>query len=514
MKSYKTPFAIAGAVLVAAMLAVVNLITSPGALWCIYPIYAVIWWPLGVVLCSRKYYLAFALAGSLLTLVFLAVVNYIVTPGTLWFLYTVPLLLCFPAGVYLRNKMVSIPVAILFSVLLILYFTIINLLLTPNEFWAVYLIYAALWWPLSLYFKDQQKPFSVAGALLTIAFLIVVNLLNSPYPWALYASFPVIFWPIAMYAGKRLGGFRFSVIAAAVVIAYYGALNLLLEPLSPWVIFVAFAVLWWPLSVYHYGRYCPHRYAAVMSGLSIVFFAAVNAIYSPGALWAHYPAFAILWWPMTLMFARSKKWFAYSVAATLLSIVFFAVVNLTTSAGYPWSLFPSLGLLWWPLAAGFAGKHKPVAFAAAGAVLGIATLMTINLITSPGFLWGLFPSLGLLWWPLAAGFAGKHKPVAFSVAGTVLAIATLMTINVITSPGFLWSLFPLFALLWWPAAVACRKSALVFSITGSLLIIALVVIINVMTSPAFPWSVFVVFGVLWWPLSVGFHGMRKKRLAS
>ena len=140
--------------------------------------------------------------------------------------------------------------------------------------------------------------------------------------------------------------------------------------------------------------------------------------------------------------------------------------------------------------------------------------MTINLITSPGFLWGLFPSLGLLWWPLASGFAGKHKPLAFSVTGTALVIATLVTINLITSPGFLWSLFPLFALLWWPAAVACRKSALVFSITGSLLVIALVVMINVMTSPAFPWSVFVVFGVLWWPLSVGFHGMRKKRLAS
>ncbi len=514
MKSYKTQFAIAGAVLIAVMMAVVNFITSPGTLWCIYPIYAVIWWPLGVVLCSRKHYLAFALAGSLLTLVFLAAVNLIVTPRYLWFLYTVPLLLCFPAGVYLRNKMISIPVAILFSVLLILYFTIINLLLTPYEFWAVYLIYAALWWPLSLCFKDKQKPFSVAGALLTIAFLIIANVLDSSYSWALYACFPVIFWPIAMYGGRRLGSFKFSVMASALVIAYYGALNLFLEPQSPWVIFVAFAVLWWPLSVYFYGRYCSHKYAAVMSALSIVFFAAVNAIYSPGVLWAHYPSFAVLWWPVTLYFARNKRWLAYSAIATLLSIAFFALVNLTTSAGYPWSVFPSLGMLWWPLAAGFAGKRKPFAFSVAGAALGIATLITINLITSSGFLWGLFPSLGVLWWPLAVGFSGKRMPLAFSVAGTVLVIATLMTINLLTSPGFLWSLFPLFGLLWWPAAVICRKSALVFSIVGSLLIIALVVMLNVMTSPGFPWSVFVVFGVLWWPLSIGFHSIHKKRLAS
>lgn len=514
MKSYKTPFAIAGAVLIAAMLAMVNLITTPGVLWCIYPIYAVIWWPLGVVLCGRKHYFGFALAGSLLTLVFLAAINLIVTPKYLWFLYTVPLLLCFPAGVYLRNKIISIPIAILFSVLLILYFTIINLLLTPSEFWAVYLIYAALWWPLSLCFKNRQKPFSVAGALLTIAFLIVSNLLNSVYPWALYACFPVVFWPIAMYAGKRMGSFKFSVAASVVSVAYYGALNAFLEPLSPWVIFVAFAVLWWPVSVYFYGHHAPHKYAAVMSALSITFFAAVNMIYSPGALWAHYPSFAILWWPITLAFARRKWWLGYAVVATLLSIMFFAGINIATSAGYPWSVYPSLAMLWWPLTAGFAGKHKPFAFSVLGAALGIATLMTVNLITSPGFLWGLFGSFGLLWWPLAVGFNGKHRPLAFAASGTALAIATLVTINLVTSPVFLWSLFPMFGLLWWPAAVAFRKSALGFSIIGSLLVIALVVMINVMTSPAFPWSVFVVFAVLWWPLSVGFHGMRKKSLAS
>ncbi len=513
MKSYKTQFAIAGAILIAVMLAAANLITTPGYLWCIYPIYGLIWWPLGVVLCSKKHYFAFALSGSLLTLVFLAAVNLIVTPGYLWFLYTVPLLLCFPAGVYLKNKMVSIPVAVLFSVLLILYFTVVNLLLTPGEFWAIYLIYASLWWPLSILFKDKAKPFSVVGALMTIALFIISNLLNPSYPWALYACFPVIFWPIAMYAGKRLGGFKFSVIASAIVIAYYGALNILLEPMSPWVIFVVFAVLWWPLSVYFYGHHCPHKYAAVMSTLTIVFLAAVNAIYSPGALWAHYPSFAILWWPMTLCFAKNRKWFAYSVVAALLSIVFFAVVNVTTSPGYPWSVFPSLGILWWPLTAGFAGKRKPLAFAVAGAVLVVGTLLTVNLITSSGFLWSLFPSFGVLWWPLAAGFAGKRKPLAFSVAGTVLVIALLLTINLITSPGFLWSLFPSFGVLWWPAAVSCRKSALVFSVVGSLLVIALVVAINAMTSPSFPWSIFVVFGVLWWPLSVGFHSVRKKRLA-
>ncbi len=461
MKSYKTQFAVAGAALIAVMFAVVNIITTPGFLWCIFPIYAVTWWPLGVVLCGKKHYLAFALAGSLLTLALLAAVNLIVTPQYLWFLYIVPVLLIIPAGVHLRGRMISVPVAVLFSVLLILYFTIINLLLTPGRFWAVYPVYAALWWPLSLCFRNKPKPFSVAGSLITIVFLIATNLMETPYPWALYACPPVVFWPLAMYAGKRFGRLAFSVAASAVVIAYYGALNALLEPLSPWVMFVAFGVLWWPLSVYFYGRKSAHGYAAVMSALSIVFLAAVNMVYSPGALWAHYPAFAILWWPMTLLFARYKKWLAYAVAATLLSIVFFAVVNVTTSPGFPWSVFPCMAMLWWPLALGF-----------------------------------------------------KRKPLALSLAGAILVIATLLTINLITSPGFLWSLFAALGVLWWPAAVVCRKSATALSVVGSLLVIALVVTVNVITSPGFPWSVFAVFGVLWWPLSVGFHNVRKKRLAA
>jgi hypothetical protein len=109
----------------------------------------------------------------------------------------------------------------------------------------------------------------------------------------------------------------------------------------------------------------------------------------------------------------------------------------------------------------------------------------------------------------------KGKALPFAVAGASLVIATLLTINLITSPGFLWSVFVALCVLWWPVSVyfAQRKSAFGLSVAGSLLITALTAAINLMTSPGFLWSMFVVFGVLWWPLSVYFHGVRKKRLA-
>ncbi len=516
-KSYATPFAIAGVIMTAALLAVTNLITTPETLWCIYPIYAVAWWPIGVALCRAKHYFAFAAAGSLLTMAFLAAVNMLASPGHLRFLYTVPPLLFFPAGVYFKDKMQSLAVALSFSVIIIAYYAVINIMLTPGHVWAIYPIYLTLWWPVSLYFtsKGQYKAFSVAGAVMTIAFFIASNLLETAFPWALFACFPVLWWPVAMYFGKKMGGLKFSIFCSICTLLWYGALNIFIAPGSPWVMFVAFALAWWVLSVFFYGRQRPHVYAAVMSVISIAFFIAVNAIYSPGAIWAFYPAFAILWWPVTLLFAKYHAWRGYAFTASAMTIGFLAAVNVITSPSYPWSVFPALGILWWPLATCFKGRHKPFGFSIAAVILIAATLAAVNLITSPGILWCVFTVPALLWWPLAAGFAGKHKPFGFAILGALLAIGTLVAINLITSPSFLWSVFAALGILWWPAAVlfAKKKSPLGLSIAGSMLAMALLAAINFMTSPGFPWCVFPLFGILWWPLSVYFHVTRKRRFA-
>ena len=513
MKSYATPFAIAGALLIAALLVAANLILTPGVLWFIPPVLALAGWPVGVFLCKNRRYTAFSIAESVLLIALLAALNWITSPHIPWSLYAAPLVLFWPIGTLLKQRLLKLPYALLLGALITAYCLAVNLLLTPQTFWAIHPIFAALWWPLGLYFtgKGEYKKFSVAGALLTIAYLIGCNLLSTSYPWALYACFPVLGWPLAMLLGKRLGASMFSVFGSTITLAWYGALNVFLEPGSPWIIFILFPLLWWMLSVFFYGQRQPHIYALVMSIFSIAFFAAVNLIYSPGAVWALYPAFALLWWPMTLLFARKKAWRAYSVAASLLLIVFLAVVNLITSPGFLWCVFPALAILWWPLAMAFKGKHKPFGFSLAGAALTVGTLLTVNLMTSPGFLWCVFPSIAILWWPLAMGFRRRHKPFGFALSGAALAIGTLVAVNLITSPSFLWCVYPILGMLWWPAAVffAKRKSPLGFSVAGSLLVIALVTAINFMTSPGFLWCVFPIFAVLWWPLSVFFHGRRR-----
>lgn len=515
-KSFATPFAIAGALLIAALFVVMNLIVTPDTLWFIYPVFAVIWWPLGVCLCRAKHFLAFALTGSLLTIVFLAAVNILTTPHNLWFVYTVPPLLCFPAGVYFKDRMRSLGVALSFSVIIIAYYTAVNLLLTPARFWAIYPIFVTLWWPVTQFFTARKayKAFSIVGAAMTIAFLIASNLLTTTYPWALYACFPVLLWPAAMFLVNKLKGQAFSIIAFICLVLWYGALNVFHSPGSPWIIFVAFPLLWWPLSVYFYGRHCPHIYAAVMSLISIVFFVAVNVIFAPGSIWAFYPAFALIWWPMTLMFARKRAWFAYSVAAYILTVVFLSAVNYITSPSFPWSVFPAMGMIWWPAGVLAARKKNTLGFSVFGALLVIGTLVVINLITSPSLLWSIFAALGVIWWPAGVFFTRKKSALGLSLFGALLVIGTLIAINLITSPSFLWSIFTALGILWWPAAVlfAKKKSAFGFSLVGSLLAMALLAAINFMTSPGFPWCVFPLFGILWWPLSVYFHVTRRRRL--
>jgi len=45
------------------------------------------------------------------------------------------------------------------------------------------------------------------------------------------------------------------------------------------------------------------------SGLIIAFFIFINIYYTPHIIWAIYPIFAILWWPLAMYFVWSrKKW--------------------------------------------------------------------------------------------------------------------------------------------------------------------------------------------------------------
>jgi hypothetical protein len=57
--------------------------------------------------------------------------------------------------------------------------------------------------------------------------------------------------------------------------------------------------------------------------------------------------------------------------------------------------------------------------------------------------------------PLKKSSAGLQ--LGFSIAGSLLIIALMLFINLyVSSPRFLWCIFPIFAVLWWPLAMFFR----------------------------------------------------------
>lgn len=150
--------------------------------------------------------------------------------------------------------------------------------------------------------------FSMASSLLIITFFITVNYLNSPiHPWFLYASFPVLWWPISLFAGKKAKTVSFSIISCITIILYYAVLNFILCPQYPWVIYLIYAIIWWPISLYFSQEKKFLGLSVAGSLITIIFFIIVNKISTPNTIWAVYPIFAVLWWPLGVFYSKKIK---------------------------------------------------------------------------------------------------------------------------------------------------------------------------------------------------------------
>jgi hypothetical protein len=70
---------------------------------------------------------------------------------------------------------------------------------------------------------------------------------------------------------------------------------------------------------------------------------------SPDYPWAIYPAFAVIWWPLALYYVRKKQYYSFSISASSLMIAFFITVNVVSSPDTIWAIYPIFAVLWWPL---------------------------------------------------------------------------------------------------------------------------------------------------------------------
>ncbi|MGE7923876.1 hypothetical protein ACQKND_11860 [Viridibacillus arvi] len=206
-----------------------------------------------------KNYISFAAAGSIMTILFLGITNFITSPHDIWFIYP--------------------------SLLLIL-------------------------WPITLYFisKKMYKQHSIFCSIMLVSFLMIENYLYSPnHLWFLYAVYPILCWPILMFLGEKAKSIKIALIFCATTIIYYSILNITFSPQYPWAIYPAFLIMWWPLALYHAKKRTFVAFSVYASILISIFFITVNVVSSPGTIWAIYPIFVVMWWPLSMYFYVYKK---------------------------------------------------------------------------------------------------------------------------------------------------------------------------------------------------------------
>lgn len=200
--------------------------------------------------------------------------------------------------------------ATLGSMMTIVFLMIVNLLTSPEHLWFLYPSHILILWPVSLYFlSEKQYKFGVlfAGSVI-IFFLSINNYFNSPgHPWVLYAAYSIVLLVVLTFLGKASIKLSVAIIGSLAAILYYSILNYYLSPGYPWAVYPAYAVLWWPVLLYFTKTKRYFGLSVFGTFLTVVFFIVVRAISTPNVIWEVYPIFLILWWPLSMYFYGSNK---------------------------------------------------------------------------------------------------------------------------------------------------------------------------------------------------------------
>lgn len=303
-RRYSIGFAVAGSLITILFFAFINFSTGVRFPWFIFPAYGILWWPLATIFAGRPSMKLLSLIGSLVTIAFLFLTNYITSWSYPWFLFPSFAVLWWPLAVLFGTKHKKL-FSVIGSIVLIAFFLLTNFMTSPAVIWFYYPVFAVIWWPLSTFLAGPRtiKIYSILGALTILAFLTVENILKTPHClWVLFTCFPILMWPAGVLLGKHFGKSGTAWIGCLTGILYYTVLNLLVFPGFPWAIFPAYALLWWPLACAFAKRGKPLLFSIVGTVLSAALFIATNLITSPHTIWAVYPIFALVWWPLAIYY--------------------------------------------------------------------------------------------------------------------------------------------------------------------------------------------------------------------
>jgi hypothetical protein len=114
--------------------------------------------------------------------------------------------------------------------------------------------------------------------------------------------------------GKRLGlSLAFSIWGSALITALMLFINFYYTPGNIWFVYPVFAIAWWPMALFFqwYRNKTEERIGFAFSVCSFLLITAlmlfINFYYTPHVIWFVYPVFAVLWWPLAMLFHRMRQ---------------------------------------------------------------------------------------------------------------------------------------------------------------------------------------------------------------
>ena len=416
MKNKVLGFSIAGSILIILFMLFINYTTSPGFPWFIYPAFAALWWPMGVYTAQKGGVKFISIAGPLLAIAFFITVNLTTSPGFLWCIFPIFGVLWWPMSVFLgrRVKLFSIVGA----VMLIGFFFLVNLMTGFGHPWFIYPAFGIIWWPLAvLVGRGHAKLFSVLGFLLITGFFVTVNLVTSPgHIWFIHPVFGAAWWPLSVFLARRNTIKVYSLMATLMIIAYLVITNLLLTPGLLWCLYVIFPLILWPSLMFMEKQAASLPVAIIGSLTGIVYYLMLNIFMSPGHPWILYLALPLIWWPVVIMFKKVASNIGFLFVSITVFIAYYGLLNIFVSPGHPWSLYLIYPYAWAVIGMYYGRRRKAFALSIAATLITAVFVAIINFIYTPNTIWAIFPVFAIIWWPLSLYFfkirGKKHKMVA------------------------------------------------------------------------------------------------------
>ena len=361
-KKYRA-FSVVGGLLIAVFAYIVNMVTSPGFPWFIFPVFAVLWWPMTMLINPSKRPKMYSVLASICIIAFFWLTNYITTPNTIWFIYPAFAVLWWPISMIICSAKEYKLYSVVSTIYITTFLALVNYVASPQYVWFYYPLYGLLWWPMSMFLAKKPKIYSIVMSLLTLGYLALINYMNTPSDlWYTYSAFHLIWWPLVMILGKRAKSFWFALIGALSIIAYYVFLYYRLTPgTHPWYLYIILPAIWWPICASLKRKALTITFVLLSIVVFVAYYSLLNILLTPQHFWAINLVYPALWVVMGVYFGGNRKFFALSVCASIVTIVYFSILNYLHTPNVIWAVYPAFVILWWPLSMYFfkVKKERP-----------------------------------------------------------------------------------------------------------------------------------------------------------